>query len=280
MSPIVEPDHDEGYTDWGLDSRVIRTEAQVVEADPIQQRREQLVKLVSKTFYRELTEYGVAKDEVLAVANHLLDSLLHDSLAPPPPQQPTVVDLKIASIRDCWDNEKTLRLDHVELWPLGKGDLGQVAGWIQSPGIRESFVPALPADPAEIVQYFSASPREYLAIHGEGQLVGIIGAENIEPAHGRLEMKKLIGLREFRGRGIGTRATFLFLYYAFLVRDFHKVYIHSLDTNVHNLNVNSRLGFEVEGIFLEEFQVEGRFVNVVRMGLLASTWQRLFGEPR
>jgi len=243
--------------------------------DPTRQPREQLIRLVSKTFYRELIEYGVAKDEVLAVANHLLDNLIGG--APARPSVRPRVDLTIGSVQNRWQTERMLILDRVALRPLAPADLDHVASWVRSSSIRESFVPALPPERADVVEYFLAPSRESFAIHYEDQLVGVIGAENIDSTHRKLEMKKLVGLSQFRGRGIGTRATFLFLYHAFLIRESHKVYIHSLDTNVHNLNVNSRLGFEVEGIFLEEFNVEGRRVNVVRMALLDPIWRTLFG---
>jgi hypothetical protein len=39
-------------------------------------QREQMLKLVAKGFYNELTNYGVRKDEIVWVASHLLDNLL------------------------------------------------------------------------------------------------------------------------------------------------------------------------------------------------------------
>ena len=93
-----------------------------------------------------------------------------------------------------------------------------------------------------------------------------------------MEMKKFVGDRAFRGIGIGSRATFAFLYYAFMLLDMHKVYLYSRDTNIQNLNLNSRLGFELEGIFLEEFKHGERLVDVVRMGLLKPLWLAMFGD--
>jgi hypothetical protein len=41
--------------------------------------------------------------------------------------------------------------------------------------------------------------------------VGIVGAENIDPIAGKLEMKKLVGEPGSQGKGIGKRATFGFI---------------------------------------------------------------------
>ena len=78
------------------------------------------------------------------------------------------------------------------------------------------------------------------------------------------------------GKGIGKRATFLFLYYAFLIRKFNKVYVHSLDVNVRNLNLNSKFGFELEGTLFEDAMVQTARRDVVRMALRAPVWLELF----
>jgi hypothetical protein len=46
-------------------------------------QRDQMLKLVSKGFYNELTNYGVRKHEIVQVASHLLDNLLRQKRNPP-----------------------------------------------------------------------------------------------------------------------------------------------------------------------------------------------------
>src|SRR5207249_1210604 len=121
--------------------------------------------------------------------------------------------------------------------------------------IRESFVPAFPEKEADLQRYFTHPTRDYFGIYYNGRPVGSVGGENIDPVAGKLEMKKLVGESGLQGKGIGKRATFGFLYYAFLILDLNKVYIHSRDINIHNLNLNSRFGFELEGIFFEDIKV-------------------------
>ena len=118
--------------------------------------------------------------------------------------------------------------------------------------------------------------REYLAIFHEGHFSGIIGAENLDAVSGKLEMRKLVGDSAMHGQGIGKRATFLFLYHVFVTRKFRKVYLHSLDINIRNLNLNGKFGFELEGVFLEDAVVDGHHRDVVRMALSAPVWLELF----
>jgi RimJ/RimL family protein N-acetyltransferase len=79
--------------------------------------------------------------------------------------------------------------------------------------------------------------------------VGIVGGEEIDLTAGKLEMKKLLGEPGLQGKGIGKWATFGFLYHTFVIRKLNQVYIHSRDINMRNINLNSRFGFELEGVF-------------------------------
>ena len=93
-----------------------------------------------------------------------------------------------------------------------------------------------------------------------------------------MEMRKLVGDPDRRGQGIGKRATFGFIYYAFSILGLHKLYVHSRDINVRNMNLNSSFGFELEGVFLEEIPTpDGRRADVVRMALLKPIWVAMFG---
>jgi hypothetical protein len=70
--------------------------------------------------------------------------------------------------------------------------------------------------------------------------------------------------------------TFGFLYYAFMILNLNKVYIHSPYIIMTNLNINSRFGFELEGVFLEDLKVGDQRQDVVRMALFKSLWLQIF----
>jgi RimJ/RimL family protein N-acetyltransferase len=114
--------------------------------------------------------------------------------------------------------------------------------WLKVPAVGESFVPRFPENESELRKYFTHPTREYFGIYYNDQLVGIVGGENIDEAAGKLEMKKLVGESGLQGKGIGKRATFGFLYYAFVILNLNKVYIHSRDINMRNINLWFRAG--------------------------------------
>jgi RimJ/RimL family protein N-acetyltransferase len=235
-----------------------------------------MLRLVAKGFYRELINYGVKEAEVLTVAGHLLDNVV---LKSPPVSKSEKTYNQLFTIRDVqddWVKARTLRLNDVTLTSLHADRVPQIAAWLEVRKIRQSFFPAFPRTVPELERYFAAEGREYFAITYGEDFVGIIGAENIDPVSSRAEMKKLVGDAAMRGKGIGKRATFLFLYSMFVVRQLHKVYMHSLDINIRNLNLNGNFGFWLEGVFYEDAIIDGARQDVVRMALTAPVWTAMF----
>ena len=168
------------------------------------------------------------------------------------------------------------RMHEVSLTPLTAGHVGQIAGWLENPKIKASFFPRFPETVKKLTEHFQAAGQEYFAIWHQKDFVGIIGGENIDPESTKLEMKKLVGDPAMRGKGIGKRATFLYLYQVFVIRKFYKVYLHTLEINIRNLNLNGNLGFSLEGVFFDDVMIEGVRQDVVRMALTEPAWRKLF----
>jgi RimJ/RimL family protein N-acetyltransferase len=241
-------------------------------------QRDQMLKLVAKGFYNELTNYGVRKHEIIHVASHLLDNLIAKEKKPGEGVEYYNGIFTLASVKNEWADRKQLSVHYVTLRPLQLPDVSKVIMWLQVPAVRESFAPTFPENQSELRKYFTDPTREYFGIYYSDQLVGIVGGENVDLTAGKLEMKKLVGESGLRGKGIGKRATFGFLYYAFMIRNLNKVYIHSRDINMRNINLNSRFGFELEGIFLDDIVVGDKRQDLVRMALFKSLWMQIFSR--
>ncbi len=249
------------------------------EQDILQQQRDQMLKLVTKGFYHELTSFGVETKEVLKVASHLLDNLLSEK-DPPENGTPSHNGLfNLETVQDDWAGNETITIQDVVLRPLRPSTVPLVVGWLADRKVRESFVPAFPETEQELQAHFSLPANQYLEVGYAGQPVGIVGGEDIDESARKLAMKKLVGESRMRGKGIGKRATFGFLYHAFMTLGMNKVYIHSRDINIRNINLNSRFGFELEGIFYEDLLVDGKPSDVIRMALLKRSWLEVFSSP-
>jgi len=236
-----------------------------------------MLKLVTKGFYNELVKYGVGQPDILTIASHLLDQVIRQEKGPGEPGQYYSRYFTVKSVVDEWSQARRLILERVRMEPLGSALIPLVAGWLADSATRDSFVGAFPDSVADLERYFADPSRFYLIVFYGDDPVVIVGAENIDEAAGRLEMRKLVGRSDLRGKGIGKRATFAFLYHVFMIRGFEKVYVHSTDINIRNLNLNSQFGFELEGIFMQEIPGQRGRQDVVRMGLLRSNWLRIFG---
>ena len=241
-------------------------------------QRDQMLKLVAKSFYNELTNYGVSEQEIIHMASHLLDNLLAKESKPAEGVEYYNDIFTLASVKDEWTECKQLAVQHVTLRPLQPPDISKVSTWLKTPAVRESFVSKFPEKQRELRNYFADPTREYFGVHYDDQLVGIVGGENIDLRAGKLEMKKLVGESGLQGKGIGKRATFGFLYYAFMIRNLNKVYIHSPDINIRNINLNSRFGFELEGVFLNDIIVGDKHQDVLRMALFKPLWLQIFAD--
>jgi RimJ/RimL family protein N-acetyltransferase len=241
-------------------------------------QRDQMLKLVAKGFYNELVNYGVRKHEIVQVTSHLLDNLLAKEKKPAEGAEYYNGIFTLASVKDEWTDRKQLAVHQVVLRPLQLPDVSKIIGWLKVPAIRENFVPRFPENENELRKYFTDPTREYFGVYYNDQLVGFVGGENIDLRAGKLEMKKLVGESGLQGKGIGKRATFGFLYYAFMIRNLNKVYIHSRDINMRNINLNSRFGFELEGVFLDDITVGDKHQDVVRMALFKSLWLQIFSS--
>jgi RimJ/RimL family protein N-acetyltransferase len=245
---------------------------------PMRQNREQMLKLIAKSFYKELIAYGVNTHEILSVTEHLLDTLQHKPCRQDGDTEYYNRLFVIGDVRDDWDTAKRLTVQEVCISPMKLDVVPQVVTWLQAPEIRETFYPCFPDSEESLVRYFQTSDREYFSIFYQEELSGIIGAENLDIESAKLEMRKLVGDPRMHGKGIGKQATFLFLYYVFVIRKFKKVYLNTMDINIRNINLNCKFGFELEGVFLEDAVIQNKWRDVVRMALYGPTWLALFSR--
>ncbi|MHB2148633.1 GNAT family N-acetyltransferase [Calditrichota bacterium LG25] len=242
------------------------------------EKHRQIVKLVTHSFYKELINYGVNQSDIINVSTQLLDHVLQKK--PINNNGTYSKELQLSEVDDRWHIEKKIIFGDVHIEPLAKVCIPTICEWLKQHEINQTFIRFFPQDKEELEEYLLHAPnKQYFAVkYLKEHLVGIIGAENIDEVNRKVEMKKFIGATEYRNRGIGKLATFLFLYYVFEILNFQKIYIHSLDTNIKNINLNSKFGFELEGILYSEVLIDGKSYDVLRMSLLREKWQRLFGR--
>lgn len=85
----------------------------------------------------------------------------------------------------------------------------------------------------------------------------------------------LLGSAEWFGRGIGTEAMRLLVAFAFLEMNLHRLELEVYDFNERALRSYRSCGFREEGRLRQRQYKNGRYVDVIQMGLLRSEWEAL-----
>ena len=80
-------------------------------------------------------------------------------------------------------------------------------------------------------------------------------------------LRKLIRRAQFRGRGLAEDASRLWIEYGFGALDLQKIYVSTLQTHISNINLNERIGFQVEGLLRDDVLIDGNRHVVLSMGI-------------
>lgn len=74
-------------------------------------------------------------------------------------------------------------------------------------------------------------------------------------------------------KGTGSKMEFLMLDHAFDELRLHKLYCEVLAFNTLVIKLHHKFGFSTEGVFRQQYQLDGNFVDIYRLGILATEWQ-------
>ena len=120
-------------------------------------QRDQMLKLVAKSFYNELTKYGVSEQEIIHMASHLLDNLLAKERKPAEGVEYYNGVFTLASVRDEWTDCKQLAVQHVTLRPLQLADVSRVSTWLKVAGCPRKLRPTVSGKAKRAAKLFCRS---------------------------------------------------------------------------------------------------------------------------
>ena len=171
--------------------------------------------------------------------------------------------------------------ERVVLRPIDEHDTEAVLRWRARPDVVAQLfserAPTRDEHLAWLARLRERDDREEFVIveRATGRSIGTIGLSAIDRRDGRGEYGILIGEPDARGRGLAAEASRLLLEHAFDVLGLHRVYLHVLADNVRALVLYEALGFQREGLLRDHARKDGRFRDVVVMGLLSHARSRL-----
>ncbi len=119
----------------------------------------------------------------------------------------------------------------------------------------------------------SASSERYIIYEMEsGNSVGVFRVDNID-RHNRSVCVGLDVVENKRGLGYAKQSYNYFLDLFFNQKNFHRIYLATLETNDIALKLYKHLGFVEEGHSREAIYRDGRFQNLVWLSILACEWR-------
>ncbi|NSY37690.1 GNAT family N-acetyltransferase [Leisingera sp. ANG59] len=167
------------------------------------------------------------------------------------------------------------------LRPLEKGDFSPMADWFQNVtdlarfdrSVRFPFNSAdMEASWGQAAGAAKEPGRQWFAITAEtGELCGITGLECVSAVN-RDAVIALFIEESRRRQGIGIRSMALVLDFAFRQIGLNRVTSYYRADNPRSQQITSRTGFTTEGTMREAWFANGRYYDMICVGLLRSEW--------
>lgn len=100
--------------------------------------------------------------------------------------------------------------------------------------------------------------------------VGSVYIRDIDRIHQKAEYGIFIGEERARGRGYGTAAAKLMIRYCFGEMKLHRLFLRVFARNGQAIRSYEKAGFEKEALLRDDVCIEGKYHDIVLMGILNS----------
>lgn len=146
-----------------------------------------------------------------------------------------------------------------------------IVRWRNAPENRDAFFSVRPltvADQVRFLETYETRDRiDFVLVDGERSKP--IGVFTLKELHTAPELGKLLGEREYRGRGLGLSATRAMLDFGFDWLGLPEVVAQTQKVNEPNIHLNGRLGFVVDTEF------DSGAITYLRMRLTRDEFSKL-----
>jgi RimJ/RimL family protein N-acetyltransferase len=167
--------------------------------------------------------------------------------------------------------------DQVYLRPLEVADAPTITPWFNDSDVTRFFLRHQPMSLQEEEEFLRQIPADETAVRlgivltATDQLIGTVG---LHPEY-RCRSARfgiILGDKPSWGHGFGTTVTRLMIGHAFDTLNLNRVWLHVYEYNLRGLRVYEKVGFRTEGRLRQETYRDGRYWDVIVMGLLRAEW--------
>lgn len=149
--------------------------------------------------------------------------------------------------------------------------------WRNAPAVRGNMYTQHEISAEEHEQWWRAmlqrSDNKYFMYEYKGKPSGIVAFTNIDIVSSNSTWAFYAA--EDAPKGTGSRMEFLALEYAFEMLKLQKLCCEVLAYNSPVIKLHQKFGFKVEGVFRRQYFINNDYVDVYRLGILASEWEQI-----
>ena len=174
----------------------------------------------------------------------------------------------------------------IMLREISREDLPTINLWRRDPvvsdgvGAPRRFI-GLDVDVRWYEDYLTRRSNEVrcaVCLADSGQLVGMVSLTRIDHIHRNAEYNAVVGERGSQNRGIGTAATKAMVRHGLFDLNLHRIYVSIVKENVSSIRMCEKAGFREEGTIREGAYKNGRYHDLVLMGVLKHELQTSEGK--
>ncbi len=222
------------------------------------------LEVISKGIYKETAQFGFSTQDYIKLVNQLLDLTMKEKLNNNQSEDVIQVVPKEKSLELPITGEKIKIRGFSE-----KEDYAIVEKWINEEKGRLFLLSRLTAKEHNLDELLRNKNNTFGIITlMNDKPIGLLAFLDYDKVNNKAELRKLLGEKEFRGKGYAKEATKMWIEYGISALKLRKIYLHTLDTNIANIRLNKDLGFKIEGILRKEILIDGDYHDVLRMALI------------
>lgn len=227
------------------------------------------IEALARSIFRESTAYGFRQADYLRLVNYFLDITMENGKGRKKEISSTSDTRPFKSEKDQY-TKLPLSSQRIEIREFNKKqDLARMKEWLEDENGRYFLLSRSSAKKLDL-KHILANKSNLIGIIAlpDHRPIGAVAFLDLDPVQKKAELRKLIGDKEMRGMGYAKEACDIWIQYGIHALGLKKIYLNTLNTNLHNIKLNEDLGFKVEGILRNEVYFDGDYHDILRMGLI------------